>query len=235
MGDVFHFHSLSVSRLDPPGPLALWMISPASVARTLTARSTADATPATSRSAPATASRTDSGCSPATPAAPASPNARARPCTAAGSPTRPPKPSSTTWPRGTASDRRGVSSASHPTPSSDWPAPPDSMPTTLMTSSWLFPPRTREIQLDEQWSFVGKKQKNCDPLNSSDDQKGDWWDHVAYDPEHRLVLAVVPGARTSENAEEVVAEVKDRLGERPPAVMTSDEYPAYASALEAVY
>ena len=28
-----------------------------------------------------------------------------------------------------------------------------------------------------------------------DDHKGDWWDHVAYDPEHKLVLAVVPGAR----------------------------------------
>jgi hypothetical protein len=50
-----------------------------------------------------------------------------------------------------------------------------------------------------------------------------------------LVLAVVPGARSIENAEEIVAEVKDRTGARPPALMTSDEYPAYASALEAVY
>ena len=79
-----------------------------------------------------------------------------------------------------------------------------------MRSSWLFPPRTREVQFDEKWSFVGKKQKNCDPANSSDDHKGDWWDHVAYDPEHRLVLAVVPGARWIENAEEIVATVRDR-------------------------
>ena len=43
------------------------------------------------------------------------------------------------------------------------------------------------------WSFVGKKQKHCDPLNPDDDHKGDWWDHVAYDPQHKLVLAVVPG------------------------------------------
>ena len=84
------------------------------------------------------------------------------------------------------------------------------MPTTLTTSSWLFPPRTREVQFDEKWSFVAKKQKNCDPADPADDHKGDWWDHVAYDPEHRLVLAVVPGARSIENAEEVVAEVKDR-------------------------
>ena len=83
-----------------------------------------------------------------------------------------------------------------------------------MTSSWLFPPRTREVQFDEKWSFVGKKQKNCDPADPADDHKGDWWDHVAFDPEHRLVLAVVPGARSIENAEEVVAEVKDRTRRR---------------------
>jgi hypothetical protein len=80
-----------------------------------------------------------------------------------------------------------------------------------------------------------KKQKNCDPTDPADDHQGDYWDHVAYDPEHRLVLAVVPGARSIENAEEIVAEVKDRLGARPPALVISDEYPAYASALEAVY
>ena len=104
-----------------------------------------------------------------------------------------------------------------------------------MTSSWLFPPRTREVQFDEKWSFVDKKQKNCDPTDPADDHKGDWWDHVAYDPEHRLVLAVVPGARSIENAEEVVAEVKGRTDGASPRLMTSDEYPAYDSAIEAAF
>ncbi len=36
------------------------------------------------------------------------------------------------------------------------------------TSSWPFPPRTREVQLDEKWSFVYKKQENCDPLDPAD-------------------------------------------------------------------
>ena len=32
------------------------------------------------------------------------------------------------------------------------------------TTSWSpFPPRTREVQFDEKWAFVGKKEKNCDP------------------------------------------------------------------------
>ncbi len=109
------------------------------------------------------------------------------------------------------------------------------MPTTPTTSSWLFPPRTREVQFDEKWSFVFKKQKNCDPTDPADDHKGDWWDHVAYDPEHKLVLAVVPGARVSESVEEVVDEVKDRLDGQPPALMTSDEYPAYETVIEAAF
>ena len=125
----------------------------------------------------------------------------------------------------------GASSASIATPLSAWHTPPEFMPTTLMRSSWLFPPRTREVQFDEKWSFVGKKQKNCDPANSSDDHKGDWWDHVAYDPEHRLVLAVVPSVRLIENAEEIVATVRDRTNGVAPQLMTSDEYPAYTSAI----
>ena len=109
------------------------------------------------------------------------------------------------------------------------------MPTTLTRSSWLFPPRTREVQFDEKWSFVAEKQKNCDPTDPADDHKGDWWDHIAYDPEHRLVLAVVPGARSIENAEAVVAAAKGRTDGATPRLMTSDEYPAYASAIEAAF
>jgi IS1 family transposase len=104
-----------------------------------------------------------------------------------------------------------------------------------MTSSWLFPPRTREVQFDEMWAFVAKKQANCDPANPADDHKGDWWDHVAYDPEHKLVLAVVPGARVTESVVEVVTEVKDRLDEQPPALATSDEYPVYETVIKEVF
>ena len=109
------------------------------------------------------------------------------------------------------------------------------MPTTLTTSLWLFPPQTREVQFDEKWSFVAKKQKNCDSTNPADDHKGDWWDHVAYDPEHKLVLAVVPGARVTESVEEVVAEVKDRLEDQPPALSTSDEYATYETVIATTF
>ncbi len=54
--------------------------------------------------------------------------------------------------------------------------------------------------------YVVKKEKHCDPLDPADDRKGDTWDHVAIDAESRLVVSVVPGART---AESVVAVVED--------------------------
>jgi hypothetical protein len=58
---------------------------------------------------------------------------------------------------------------------------------------------------------------------------------VALDPERRLVLAVVPGARDAEGVEEVVGEVKDRTGGRVLDLVTSDAYPAYETALLEAY
>jgi len=92
-------------------------------------------------------------------------------------------------------------------------------------------PETREIQMDEAWSYVAKKEKNCDDDDPEDRFRGDCWDHVAFDPEHRLVVAVVPGERTTESVEELVGDVKDRLGGRAPRLITTDEYSAYEGAI----
>lgn len=82
---------------------------------------------------------------------------------------------------------------------------------------------------------MAKKQKNCDPADPDDDHCGDYWDHVAFDPEHKLVLAVIPGARTTENTEALVGKVSQQLGGKPPELMTTDEYPAYATAIEKTF
>ena len=55
------------------------------------------------------------------------------------------------------------------------------------------------------------------------------------DPEHRLVLSVVVGKRTEENARQVVHAFYERTDGRPVNLITSDEYPAYAQAVAAVY
>ena len=58
---------------------------------------------------------------------------------------------------------------------------------------------------------------------------------MAYDPESRLVLCVVPGARDAACVEEVVGEVKQRTGGRVMDLLTSDDYPAYESAILNAY
>ncbi len=103
------------------------------------------------------------------------------------------------------------------------------------TKSWLFPPKTREVQFDEKWSFVGKKEKHCDPNEPADAHQGDNWDHVAFDPEHRLVVSVVPGKRTEDKVHRLVQDFKVRTGGRLMNLMTSDEYPAYKTALFDAY
>src|SRR4051795_2695566 len=203
--------------------------SRAIAARTRTALNTAAAAPATSRSAATTARITTASCT-ARPARPGSPSSRGRPSSTPNSPTTESQGSWSTSTTAAGPDRPPVWWGSARTPSPGWHSWPVSTPKTPTTRSWLFPPTTREVQFDEKWAFVGKKQKNCDPNDPDDDQCGDYWDFVAFDPEHRLVLAVVPGARTAENAQAIVAEVKERTGEAPPALMTSDELPAYTTA-----
>jgi IS1 family transposase len=88
------------------------------------------------------------------------------------------------------------------------------------------------VQLDEKWSFVAKKQKHCGPEET---RCGDCWDHVALDAASRLVLSVVAGKRTEAQACQGVHELRERTDGRPLNLITTDAYPAYATALAAVY
>lgn len=106
----------------------------------------------------------------------------------------------------------------------------------VYTTNWFpFPPATVEVQLDEKWAFVAKKQKNCDPADPADQQRGDCWDHTAIDPEHALLLAIVSGKRTEEKCREIVSEVKARTGGRTDLLLTSDEHAPYKTAIKEVY
>jgi len=109
------------------------------------------------------------------------------------------------------------------------------MPASCTTNWWLFPPRTREVQFDEKWAFVGKKEKHCDPDEPDDARQGDHWDHVALDAEHRLVVSVVPGKRTSENVRTLVQDFKARTQGRLMNLITTDEYPVYETELLEAY
>ena len=91
------------------------------------------------------------------------------------------------------------------------------------------------MQFDEKWNYVGKKEQNCDEADPADRDLGDRWDHTAIDPEHSLLLTLVPGKRTGEHCLAVVAEVKARTRGRMDLLLTSDEHAPYESAIKASY
>ena len=105
-------------------------------------------------------------------------------------------------------------------------------PSNSTTNWWLFPPKTNEVQFDEKWAFVAKKEKNCAEGESC---RGDCWDHTAIDPETRLVVSLKIGKRTAEAATELVRDFHQRTGGRVMRLITSDEYPAYPDAIRTVY
>jgi hypothetical protein len=74
----------------------------------------------------------------------------------------------------------------------------------------------REVQFDEKWSFVGKKQQRCDPCRSEDDSRGDQWDHTAIDVESRFGVSLVIGKRDRTTLQEAVADFAARTRGAPP-------------------
>jgi len=103
------------------------------------------------------------------------------------------------------------------------------------SNSWLFPPRTQELQLDEKWAFVFKKQKHCDLENLAEHHQGDCWDHLAYAPEHRLVLGLVSGKRSGSCVLKLLKRTKEQLAGRTPRLIMTDAFGPYFTAIELVF
>jgi IS1 family transposase len=104
------------------------------------------------------------------------------------------------------------------------------------TTNWSpSPPRTCEAQLDEEWAFVARKQAHCDPDDPADTRRGDHWDHVALDPDHRPVVSVVTGKRTAENTGALVRDFRRRTSGRLMGLITTDEYAPYRGAILEAY
>jgi len=91
-----------------------------------------------------------------------------------------------------------------------------------------------ECQLDEMWSFVGKKEKNLQPVEKLQAELGDAWIWVAFDAVNKIVLASVVGKRTLPHAVALLEEVK-RVTARMPTLFSSDQLDQYANALLRVY
>jgi IS1 family transposase len=91
-----------------------------------------------------------------------------------------------------------------------------------------------ECQLDEMWSFIGKKEKNLDALEKLQGVLGDAWIWTAFDAVNKVFVAHKIGKRTLPVAIALVNEVK-RVTSHIPSLFTSDQLAHYANALLQVY
>lgn len=91
-----------------------------------------------------------------------------------------------------------------------------------------------ECQLDEMWSFIGKKEAHLAPVEKLESVLGDAWIWIAFDPAHKVVLAHVIGKRTIPHAVVLLRKVK-RITARIPDLFTSDQLDQYTQALLQVY
>ena len=89
--------------------------------------------------------------------------------------------------------------------------------------------RSRRIQCDEIWCFVGAKNKNATPAQKSDGW-GDVWTWTAIDADTKLCVSYLVGGRDGWWANEFMQDVASRVRGR--VQLTTDGHKAYLEAVE---
>jgi IS1 family transposase len=88
------------------------------------------------------------------------------------------------------------------------------------------------LELDELWSFVGKKQRH---VKATDDARrmGDQWVYVAIDATSKLIPSYLIGKRTAENTNMFVVDVAARVRNR--VQISTDGLRLYVDAVTAAF
>ncbi len=89
-----------------------------------------------------------------------------------------------------------------------------------------------KIQIDEIWSYVGKKQKNLTPQDDPS-RTGNMWTFVAIDSDTKLIPAYKIGRRDLATAKSFLNDLSSRLTNR--VQLSSDSLKAYVEATEAAF
>lgn len=98
-------------------------------------------------------------------------------------------------------------------------------------NSLLVDLRCPEIQMDEFWSFVRKKEKHATIVEKLEEGLGDRWIHLAMDAVSRLIVAWNVDRRTQKATNELVADVAARLEDPLDVLYTSDQHEPYKVAI----
>ena len=88
------------------------------------------------------------------------------------------------------------------------------------------------IQVDEIWAYVGKKQRQV-TLDDDIGAVGDMWTFVALDRDTKLVPNYLIGKRTAQNTQRFIADLASRLANR--IQLSSDSLTHYVEACERAF
>src|SRR3984893_2837581 len=91
--------------------------------------------------------------------------------------------------------------------------------------------QVNRLELDELWSYVGKKQKRIKPTDSSD--LGDQYVFIGIDATRKAIISYLVGKRDGENANAFLVDLRQRIVNRPE--ISSDGFSAYPDAVERAF
>jgi hypothetical protein len=93
--------------------------------------------------------------------------------------------------------------------------------------------RCAEIEADEIWCFIGKKQKRLKPEEKAAGELGDAYTFVAFDPVSKLVPVVRVGKRDWTTTGTFIRELRARVRGR--IQLSTDAFAPYADAVERAF
>lgn len=88
----------------------------------------------------------------------------------------------------------------------------------------------RDVQADEIWSFIGKKEKK--KTNEDHETMGDCYTWVAIEARTKLVLAYVVGKRSLKDADEFTSKLRRATSAKQRFQLTTDGLQAYITAVD---
>lgn len=92
--------------------------------------------------------------------------------------------------------------------------------------------KVSDVQADEIWSFVGKKETHKGPEEAHEDTIGDCYVWVAMEARSKLVLAYVTGRRTAANAMDLMRKLRAATADDGRFQLTTDGLQSYLPAVD---
>jgi IS1 family transposase len=91
---------------------------------------------------------------------------------------------------------------------------------------------SKNIEIDECWAYVKKKDKHLTPQERTDGEYGSQYVFIALDADTKLVPTFTVGKRTTGTAIKFVLDLKRKLNGNGRIQLTSDGYPGFRVAVE---